>query len=154
MLATDNAEQVRTVLSKYLRPKEIEALSWRYGLLKDDAQVDTDETPAERANRQFAEMEDALFGGTSAPTTVSVLATATADAKSTQKKTKKITAKQLAVVTSSMGATGKSGEAMSFVDVGKRMQVSAEYTRKLCHRALDKLRLAADEGRLEPAFLM
>ena len=38
---------------------------------------------------------------------------------------------------------------MSFVDVGKRMKVSAEYTRRLCHRALDKLRSAADEGRLE-----
>ena len=44
---------------------------------------------------------------------------------------------------------GKSEEAMSFVDVGKRMKVSAEYTHRLCHRALDKLRSAADEGRLE-----
>eukprot|EP00529_Nitzschia_sp_RCC80_P018508 CAMPEP_0113504196 /NCGR_PEP_ID=MMETSP0014_2-20120614/34586_1 /TAXON_ID=2857 /ORGANISM="Nitzschia sp." /LENGTH=515 /DNA_ID=CAMNT_0000399289 /DNA_START=26 /DNA_END=1573 /DNA_ORIENTATION=+ /assembly_acc=CAM_ASM_000159 len=156
VLASDNAEHFRTVLSKYLRPKEIEALSWRYGLLKDEAQVNN-ETPAERANRQFAEMEDELFAGTSAPTTVSVLATATAAAAaSTQKNTKKIATQQPpAVVTSPpMGATGKSGEAMSFVDVGKRMQVSAEYTRKLCHRALDKLRSAADEGRLEPAFLM
>jgi hypothetical protein len=37
------------------------------------------------------------------------------------------------------------GEAMTFTALGKKMEVSAEYTCKLCHQALDK-------GRLEPAL--
>jgi DNA-directed RNA polymerase sigma subunit (sigma70/sigma32) len=48
---------------------------------------------------------------------------------------------------------GKWGEAMSFVEVGKRMEISAEYGRRLTHAALEKLRRAADEGTLEPALL-
>ena len=50
-------------------------------------------------------------------------------------------------------AKGRWGEAMTFTEVGKRMEVSAEYTRKLCHRALNKLKEAAEDGRLEPALL-
>jgi DNA-directed RNA polymerase sigma subunit (sigma70/sigma32) len=42
---------------------------------------------------------------------------------------------------------------MSFVEVGKRKQVSKEYTRQLCHAALEKLRRAANNGELNvPAF--
>jgi DNA-directed RNA polymerase sigma subunit (sigma70/sigma32) len=49
---------------------------------------------------------------------------------------------------------GRWGEAMSFVEVGKRMKVSAEYGRRLCHAAIQKLQRAAQEGALmEPAFL-
>lgn len=182
--ASANAEQVRSVLSKYLRPKEIEALSWRYGLLKDGDDViiqqqqqqmaaSLNESPAERANRQFAEMEDDLFGGTTAQASVlaaNFAASVSSNSMILDKLNKTAAsptgtptvavlaaAHQPAALTQSASistATGKSGEAMSFVDVGKRMKVSAEYTRKLCHQALDKLRSAADEGRLEPAFLM
>jgi DNA-directed RNA polymerase sigma subunit (sigma70/sigma32) len=42
---------------------------------------------------------------------------------------------------------------MSFVEVGKRMEVSSEYGRRLCHAALNKLRQAAEEGAIEPALL-
>jgi DNA-directed RNA polymerase sigma subunit (sigma70/sigma32) len=48
---------------------------------------------------------------------------------------------------------GKWGEAMSFTEVGKQMSCSAEYGRKLCHKALEKLRQAAEAGTLEPALL-
>lgn len=52
-----------------------------------------------------------------------------------------------------MPVRGKWGEAMSFKEVGKKMKVSAEYGRRLCHAALEKLRCAAEEGAIEPALL-
>lgn len=87
---------LQETLQKFLRPKEVEALSWRYGLVRD----------------YVAEAEAAILGD-----------------------------------------GGKWGEAMSFSQVGQKMQVSAEYGRKLCHRALEKLRAAAEQGALEPNFL-
>lgn len=150
MMASENTEQVRSVLSKFLRPKEMEALSWRYGLIKDDLQV-AGESPADRANRQFAEMEDQLFSNTLAATAATPAVTAAVGASATATMTTALPKPKTTQIPGA--ATGKSGEAMSFVDVGKRMQVSAEYTRKLCHKALDKLRAAAEEGRLEPALL-
>jgi DNA-directed RNA polymerase sigma subunit (sigma70/sigma32) len=121
------SEHLRTTLSKFLRPKEMEALSWRYGLLDEDASTNM-ETPQVRANRYFSEAEQNLFGAA---------------------KKKKALVKKANVV-----KKGRFGEAMTFNEVGNKMQVSAEYTRKLCHAALAKLRRAADEGRLEPALLI
>jgi RNA polymerase sigma factor (sigma-70 family) len=46
----------------------------------------------------------------------------------------------------------KSGE-MTFSEVGKQMSVSAEYGRRLVHKALAKLQKAAADGQLEPALL-
>lgn len=46
----------------------------------------------------------------------------------------------------------KSGE-MTFHEIGKSMSVSAEYGRRLVHKALTKLQKAAAEGRLEAALL-
>ena len=89
-----DASQMKQTLSRYLRPNEMEALSWRYGLNDDD---NNDKTASAQA--------------------------------------------------------GRWGEAMSFVEVGKQMKVSAEYGRRLCHAALEKLRSAAEEGTLEPAIL-
>jgi DNA-directed RNA polymerase sigma subunit (sigma70/sigma32) len=105
----------------------MEALSWRYGLLDEDASTNM-ETPQVRANRYFSEAEQNLFGAA---------------------KKKKALVKKANVV-----KKGRFGEAMTFNEVGNKMQVSAEYTRKLCHAALAKLRRAADEGRLEPALLI
>jgi DNA-directed RNA polymerase sigma subunit (sigma70/sigma32) len=111
------SEHLRTTLSKYLRPKEMEALSWRYGLVQEE---EDKESPQAKANRYLAEAEKELFGSNE------------------QTKIEK---------------RGRFGEAMTFNEVGKKMQVSAEYTRKLCHAALKKLRQAAEEGHLEPALL-
>lgn len=105
-------EALRRTLSQFLRPKEMEALSWRYGLMEESAD---DSTPQERANAYLAQAEQELFGNTAQP--------------AVQK--------------------GRFGEAMSFVEVGKKMQVSAEYTRRLCHKALAKLQQAAAEGQLD-----
>jgi RNA polymerase sigma factor (sigma-70 family) len=81
-------------LSRFLRPREMQALSLRYGL----------ETAAE------------------APITPTT-------------------------------ALGRWGEARSFAQVGQCMSVSAEYGRRLCHGALQKLRAAAAAGMLEPQAL-
>merc|ERR1711935_564405 len=113
--------QLKTTLSKYLRPKEMEALSLRYGLVEESKR----ESPQEKANRYLAEVERELFGQTPA-----------AEAKP------------------QMVTKGKWGEAMSFNEVGKQMQVSAEYGRRLCHAAVKKLQRAVEEGRLEPALLL
>ncbi|KAL7564804.1 hypothetical protein ACA910_021064 [Epithemia clementina (nom. ined.)] len=96
-------EHLRNELAKFLRPKEVEALSWRYGLTSHSvAAVD-------------GRIDDA---------SKTVVAT-----------------------------RGKWGEAMTFQEVGKRMHISAEYGRRLCQKALSKLRLAHEQGRLEPSFL-
>jgi RNA polymerase sigma factor (sigma-70 family) len=111
-IATMDSEYLKNTLSRFLRPREIEALSWRYGI--------------NSSKRDYvAEAEEELFGSSS----------------------KKATKKETLVT------KGKWGEAMSFVEVGKRMEISAEYGRRLTHAALEKLRRAADEGTLEPALL-
>jgi DNA-directed RNA polymerase sigma subunit (sigma70/sigma32) len=55
---------------------------------------------------------------------------------------------------SSTGIGGRGGEAMSFQEVGVQMHVSAEYCRRLVHRALKKLHQAVAEGNLELAALV
>jgi len=143
LMSEATSDELRSVLSKFLRPKEMEALSWRYGLLKDDNGASSAETPEERANRQFSEMESELFGSSPLAATTAVVGTSKATMQPTAK-----TAPAMPVT------QGRWGEAMSFSEIALRMQVSGEYTRKLCHRALDKLKQAADEGRLQPALLM
>lgn len=122
-LASLETEQLRKTLSKFLRPREMEALSWRYGLLDG---ASSGETKEERANRYLAETEEELFG------------------KSNQIAT---------TASSELVKKGRFGEAMTFAEVGKKMQVSAERGRKLCHKALAKLQQAAEDGSLEPALL-
>jgi RNA polymerase sigma factor (sigma-70 family) len=102
-----DSEHLKTVLGEFLRPKEMEALSWRYGLIEQKPYRD-----------YLGEAEEEIFGETSAPP-----------------------------------VKGKWGEAMSFTEVGNQMSISAEYGRRLCHKALNKLQQAAKEGQLEPALL-
>mmetsp|Transcript_4991 Transcript_4991/g.13940 ORF Transcript_4991/g.13940 Transcript_4991/m.13940 type:complete len:476 (-) Transcript_4991:132-1559(-) len=107
-------EHLRNQLAKFLSRREVEALSWRYGLNRDneEGEEDAPETTATTTNKRVNN------NSRQGPAT-----------------------------------KGRWGEAMSFVEVGKRMHVSAEYGRRLTKRALDKLRLAHEEGRLEPGFL-
>jgi RNA polymerase sigma factor (sigma-70 family) len=56
--------------------------------------------------------------------------------------------------TTGFGTGGRGGEAMSFQEVGVQMHVSAEYCRRLVHRALKKLHQAVAEGNLELAALL
>lgn len=126
-------DDLRQELAKFLRPKEAEALSWRYGLLTRDYDADDDGGAA------------AVDGGKREKSP---------NDSSTTTKKKKNSSSQLSSSSSFPLATpGKSGEAMSFVEVGKRMHVSAEYGRRLCQRALEKLRMAHEKGFLEPLYL-
>jgi RNA polymerase sigma factor (sigma-70 family) len=143
LMAEASTEQIRTVLSEFLRPKEMEALSWRYGLLNDKDVASNSETPQERAQRQLSEMEQELFGAYPLAATTAVVVNPTSTNVSTAGP----------LPTTTPAVKGRFGEAMSFPEIALRMQVSAEYTRRLCHRALDKLKEAADDGRLEPALL-
>jgi RNA polymerase nonessential primary-like sigma factor len=121
-ISTIESKQLRNMLSKFLRPKEMEALSYRYGLERDNAA-----SQGQPQNRDYlAEAEEELFG---------------------TKVVKKAAGKM------EIPVKGKWGEAMSFTEVGKHMQVSAEYGRKLCHAGMVKLRQAAEDGRLEPGFM-
>jgi len=118
-------EDLKKTLGRYLRPKEMEALFWRYGLLSEKNEAaNKNEQPKDYLAR--AEVE--LFG----------------DSNSNTKTT---------ASTKSLPVKGKWGEAMSFTEVGNRMEVSAEYGRRLCHAALKKLQTAAEDGLLEPALL-
>lgn len=123
-------EQLRQTLSQFVRPKEMEALSWRYGLVNEAQTSSTANSPKQLANKYLAEAEEQLFGA--AKSTIAKAATSEA---------------------SSLPSKGRFGEAMSFNEVGKNMKVSAEYGRRLCHAGLEKLRKAAADGRLEPALL-
>jgi RNA polymerase sigma factor (sigma-70 family) len=131
---------LRGALAKFLRPKELEALSWRYGLTSDHehervtASLRKTMSPGggrQRRTRDYvAEVEESLFGASSSGD----------DPRAS-----------VAVAGGggvSIPSQGRFGEAMSFAEVGKRMKVSAEYTRQLCSSALDKLRRAAKEGEL------
>ena len=120
--ASFEREQLRKTLAKFLRPKEMEALSWRYGLVNEDSPEEQQSSPQKLASQYLADAETYLFGSTT-PATME------------------------------LPDRGRSGEAMSFNEVGKRMKVSAEYGRRLCHAGLAKLRQAAEDGRLEPVLL-
>merc|ERR1711935_821897 len=153
--SSGNNEEIRTVLSKHLRPKEMEALSWRYGLLREEDEPQPQRSIQDRANRQFLEMEDQLFG--SSAVAVAAVATPVSKASLVQPKAKaagiKPSVDKVFTKTAAPLAKGRFGEAMTFTEVGKKMQVSAEYTRRLCHKALNKLQQAAEDGTLEPALL-
>lgn len=115
MASNVDTDVLKKTLARFLRPRELEALSLRYGLVPESG-----ETISKRRD-YVAEAETFLYG------------------PSPEK----------------LPVRGRWGEAMSFVEVGKRMKVSAEYGRRLCHAALEKLRRAAEEGTLlEPAFLL
>jgi RNA polymerase sigma factor (sigma-70 family) len=120
-------------LSKHVSSKEMEALCLRYGLIQPKQQ------PGFRDYEAEAEVE--LFGESS----YSVSSTSIVNQES-----HKIESKQKLAP---LPIGGRWGEAMSFAEIGKQMQVSAEYGRRLCSSALKKLKHAAEEGRLDPALL-
>eukprot|EP00536_Pseudo-nitzschia_multiseries_P010925 jgi/Psemu1/307754/fgenesh1_kg.351_\ len=152
----------------------MEALSWRYGLYEDDEEEEDQpqsvlqqhssqlagQSIKERANRQLLEMEDQLFGpsavaaaAVAVPVPVSSRATRKNASKARVRPTKTVHKPSSLSLSSSPVKPGRFGEAMTFTEVGKKMQVSAEYTRRLCHKALGKLQQAAEDGTLEPALL-
>jgi RNA polymerase sigma factor (sigma-70 family) len=160
----------RTVLQQFVNGKEMEALSWRYGLLSS-ADVEhglSQMTPSPNSSivRDYeSEAENDLFG----PGGILAYSsdTVTTDRQSNPLDTAKqlpLTQGKISLKTnpqikakksyqSTLLQGGRWGEAMSFKEVGEQMRVSAEYGRRLCASALKKLQTAAEEGRLDPGLL-
>lgn len=126
---TSDFTHLKNTLSSYVRPKELEALSWRYGL-----QTAPEDGTLKPFRDYLQEAEDELFGPKG-------ILTPSATVPKKKPSAKKV-------------VQGKWGEAMSFTEVGNQMSISAEYGRRLCHTALKKLQAAAEAGTLEPNFLM
>lgn len=146
-------DHFKDVLGQFLSTKELVALSWRYGLLQQEeaanVEIPTAPTVVAQVRDYEAEAEGDLFGPggiinafeDAEPKMVTVASFSTkAEAKSPN-------------TADTIQKGGRWGEAMSFKEVGGHMRVSAEYGRRLCASALKKLKLAADEGRLDPAML-
>lgn len=125
-------KQVKDMLSPFLSGKELEALSWRYGLKQQEVAEEDALEQSSGFHDYEAEAEKDLFG----PNGI-LSAGGIEMSKPSRHQTK----------------GGRWGEAMSFAEVGEQMRVSAEYGRRLCSRALKKLQMAAEEGRLDPALL-
>jgi len=162
-------EQIRETLSKFLKPREVEVLSLRYGLIsaeEDDEEVFFAEV--ENANavacsshqpvfRDYeAEAEEDLFGPNgilshySADTSkASSISTPAVAAKTTANKTTQET------YLSVRSKATTSPSLVPFKEIGKKMKFSGEYCRRTCSAALNKLTRAAEEGRLaESDFLL
>eukprot|EP00543_Licmophora_paradoxa_P007631 CAMPEP_0202456758 /NCGR_PEP_ID=MMETSP1360-20130828/13940_1 /ASSEMBLY_ACC=CAM_ASM_000848 /TAXON_ID=515479 /ORGANISM="Licmophora paradoxa, Strain CCMP2313" /LENGTH=389 /DNA_ID=CAMNT_0049076655 /DNA_START=218 /DNA_END=1387 /DNA_ORIENTATION=+ len=118
--------KLRSELSQYLTSREMEALSLRYGL--SDLDSDAEESVGGSYTDMLRQGDLYLFG----PQTNEEVATTPPKQHS---------------------PGGRWGEALSFSEVGKQMSVSAEYGRRLCHKALNKLQKAVEAGQLEPTLL-
>lgn len=163
----EHKEHVKDVLGQFLSMKEMEALSWRYGLLEEqeeqqrgleinrkhresvapDCLMEKEESSVHHVRDYEAEAEKDLFGPNG-------ILKSSAD-NAVDKKMERFNQVKSKVTQRSIYIKkgGRWGEAMSFQEVGEQMRVSAEYGRRLCSSALKKLKAAVEEGRLDPAML-
>jgi RNA polymerase sigma factor (sigma-70 family) len=146
-------EHVKDTLGQFLSMKEMEAISWRYGLLQEAAMTIPEPVQVNiRECRDYeAEAENDLFGAGSIFGSSSSSPAQASPINTPVMKEPKV---RITVATNSAPVKGgRWGEAMSFKEVGENMRVSGEYGRRLCSSALKKLQAAAEEGRLDPAML-
>jgi len=153
-------QQLKETISPFLSMKEMQALSWRYGLLKEEQAMFRD---------YENEAEEDLFGPTGILSISDVEAdlnmkVTTTNINPTVAPTGRRRKSLLAAKTDDHGKTrsntnmnkekkgGRWGEAMSFAEVAKQMCISGGYGRRLCSSALKKLTKAAEEGQLDPAL--
>lgn len=135
----DRKESIMQVLESYLKPKELMALSLRYGLLDSvKSSTNNNNNAAVRDYEQEAEAD--LFGPQGMMRT-------------TEEERKRQTISHSSSSNLIINKGGRWGEAMTFKEVGKQMRVSGESGRKLCAAALAKLKAAVKEGRLDPALI-
>lgn len=151
-------EYVKDILGSFLSGKEMEALSWRYGLKKleqtcfkfYDYEAEAEEDIFGPGGILSSEVRKATFSPFQQSSTLQ------SSQQTTMLSRSKTSTRQKQLKTSSSRPQrkgGRWGEAMSFAEVGEQMRVSAEYGRRLCSSALKKLQMAAEEGRLDPALL-
>ncbi len=173
-------QRYQNILGQFISMREMEALSWRYGLLKQQQQEDELEEGLEQHVRDYeAEAEQDLFGpggilslnsssSSSRRISSSNISSSSSRESSSIPQTVRVTSQSVKVTTAATTTTslskknkttmvlnkgGRWGEAMSFNEVGEQMRVSAEYGRRLCASALKKLTKAVEDGQLDPAML-
>ena len=155
-------EHIRETLSKFLKPREVEVLSLRYGLLTadEDEEVSTGVENAASPQRVYrnyeAEAEEDLFGPngilshySDVPSEVRSVSPSAVSAVTTSNKMTQGT------IMPSKKKSPTAPTLLPFKEIGKRMKFSGEYCRRTCSAALNKLTQAAEEGRLaESDFLL
>jgi len=162
-------EHIRETLSKFLKPREVEVLSLRYGLISADEDDEEVATQVEDANaaasssphlvfRNYeAEAEEDLFGPNgilSHYSGESSKAGTVSTPKTVSKTSSKKTTQETYLTVRSQTSTSTTS-LLPFKEIGKRMKFSGEYCRRTCSAALMKLTRAAEEGRLaESDFLL
>lgn len=165
-------QHIHDTLSKFLGPKEIQVLSLRYGLVSPDEENSSAVSANQKSGfyRDYqAEAEEDLFGPSGilshysdvpSERSISVPSKAASSVTTAARKSSSTTASKnrsvLPTLTKSHKLDLSTTQALlPFKEVGKKMQVSGEYCRRLCAEALRKLSLAAEEGRLaESDFLL
>lgn len=148
-------EQIRETLSKFLKPREVEVLSLRYGLIsaeEDDEEVDTNSVASSSPHRVFrdyeAEAEEDLFGPNG------ILSHYSAESSNASSTSAPAASQETYLTVRSQTSTSTTS-LLPFKEIGKRMKFSGEYCRRTCSAALNKLTRAAEEGRLaESDFLL
>lgn len=156
-------EHIRETLSKFLKPREVEVLSLRYGLITADEDEEMSTGVENTASPQLvyrnyeAEAEEDLFGPNGI---LSHYSDVPSEVRSVSPSaTTAVTPKKMTQGTI-MPSKKKSPIApkptlLPFKEIGKRMKFSGEYCRRTCSAALNKLTQAAEEGRLaESDFLL
>lgn len=144
----DVIQQLKETISPFLSLKEMQALSWRYGLLKEEQT---------KLRDYESEAEEDLFGPAgilSSPdlNMKKTLANVASTVSSTERRRKNPTESPFNKIMKNAKKGGRWGEAMSFAEVAQQMRISGGYGRRLCSSALKKLSKAAEEGRLDPAL--
>ena len=160
-------EHIVQTLSKFLCEREVEVLSLRYGLVSAEEEEDDDETVTGGQTRQpqvfrdyQSEAEEDLFGPNGMLSHYSDIPSDTvatvASASETTRSRMSSTVPTIATTTKKQRITKTPNHALlPFKEIGKRMQFSGEYCRRTCSIALNKLTLAAEDGRLaESDFLL
>ena len=160
-------EHIVQTLSKFLCEREVEVLSLRYGLVSAEEEEDGDETVIGGQTRQpqvfrdyQSEAEEDLFGPNGMLSHYSDIPSDTvatvASASETTRSGMSSAGPTIATTTKKQRITKTPNHALlPFKEIGKRMQFSGEYCRRTCSIALNKLTLAAEDGRLaESDFLL
>lgn len=162
-------EHILDTLSKFLVPREVEVLRLRYGLVSSEEEESLEEVAdcskdvaasQLRSVRDYqAEAEDELFGPEgmlshyAAASHEGIAAVTTASSSTTKLDISSFESMPSSVSplkTDPDATTRKvlSPTLLPFTEIGKRMKFSGEYCRRTCAQAVNKLKRAAEEGRL------
>lgn len=155
-LESSSPAHIRETLSKFLKPREIEVLSLRYGLISADEDEEVANRSANASSRQRvfrdyqAEAEEDLFGPNGI---LSHYSAVPSDARSVSEMEFESTSKKMMQeenTSPSIRAKTRASPTtlLPFTEIGKKMKFSGEYCRRTCSAALNKLTRAAEEGRL------